>query len=226
MLLHNMSAQQSKEMSKSQKPKAKTPKLKIVEAENPVEKEENKVETQPPVKNRGTGAGGAKTNENGLSYEEKTDLKDRYNVVKPINKNINIVKFPESSKEYIVTKQNGFNKYLSTKIRSDIKPVHGAKRPDEVFIDEDNKVLFILEKKFQQVNGSKCECIQTYLLKIRNYKRRIPNYKIVYIYCLSEWFKTNCEAEIEDLDEDKIPYFWGSSETYKDDIINFILNYK
>ena len=33
--------------------------------------------------------------------------------------------------------------------------------------------------------------------------------------------------KIEYLDDVmKIPYFWGNSLTYKDDIINFIINYK
>ena len=62
--------------------------------------------------------------------------------------------------------------------------------------------------------------------KKRNYQRRIPGYKIVYLYCLSDWFKTNCMAEIEDLEEDNIPVFWGNSSSYKKDIIEFMLKYK
>ena len=31
--------------------------------------------------NRGTGAGGANTNKNGLPYEEMTDLRDKYTVI-------------------------------------------------------------------------------------------------------------------------------------------------
>lgn len=39
-------------------------------------------------------------------------------------------------------------------------------------------------------------------------------------------FKTNCEAEIQDLEEDPIPVFWGNEPTYKTDIIDFMVNYK
>jgi hypothetical protein len=186
----------------------------------------DKADNKITSKNRGTGAGGSNTNKNGLSYEELTDIKEKCNVKREIDKNTKIVTFDEDDREFVITKQNGFNTYMSTKIRKDIKALHGAKRPDEVIIDEKNKTIFILEKKFQQSSGSKCECIQAYFPKIRNYQKRIPDYKIVYVYCLSEWFKTNCEAEIECFVEDKIPYFWGNSETYKDDIIKFIINYK
>lgn len=81
------------------------------------------------------------------------------------------------------------------------------------YIDEDSKNFFIIEKKFQQGSDSVCEKIQT------------PDFNIIYIYCLSDWFKKNCEAEIEYLEFKNIPYFWGSSQTYKDDIINFITSY-
>ena len=85
---------------------------------------------------------------------------------------------------------------------------------------------FIIEKKFQQCSGSVCEKIQTPDFKLWQYSRTFPDYTIIYIYCLSDWFKKNCKAELEYLDFKNIPYFWGISETYKDDIINFILNYK
>ena len=43
--------------------------------------------------------------------------------------------------------------------------------------------------------------------------------------CLSEWFKDNCKAEMEYFHEKNIPVFWGNSETYKQDMIDFIVNY-
>ena len=51
-------------------------------------------------------------------------------------------------------------------------------------------------------------------------------YTVEYILCLSEWFKKNCEAEIEYFTYNKVPFFWGNSKTYKDDIIKFIISYK
>ena len=205
-----------KQQSKPKRIKIK--KKKPVLVESTTNKETN-------IKNKGTGAGGSKTTKNGSPYEDNTELNDHYTEIQT-NKHSKKIKFKGSDNIYVTTKQSDFNKYLNDKINTDIKALHGTKRPDEAFINENDKTIFIIEKKFQQTSGSKCECIQTATNKKRNYQKRIPEYKIVYIYCLSDWFKKNCEAEIEDLIEDKIPFFWGNNPTYKDDIINFILNYK
>ena len=177
------------------------------------------------TKNRGTGAGGLNTNKNGLSYEILTELNDRITILET-KKFSNKIKFDNNLKEYIKTKQSNLFKCMENEINKSVKKAHGCKNPDECYIDELNKILFIIEKKFQKHNGSVCEKIQTPDFKIWQYARTFPNYKIIYIYCLSDWFKENCEAEIEYLNYKNIPYFWGSSKTYKDDIINFIVNYK
>ena len=53
----------------------------------------------------------------------------------------------------------------------------GCKEPDECYIDNANKTMFIIEKKFQQVSGSVCEknpkwsfqtAIQQNISKIQN----------------------------------------------------------
>jgi hypothetical protein len=109
-------------------------------------------------------------------------------------------------------------------INKTISKGHGCKNPDECFIHKKEKKIFIIEKKFQQVNGSVCEKIQTPDFKIWQYSRTFPEYKIIYIYCLSDWFKSNCKAELEYLKYKNISVFWGSSPTYKNEIINFIIN--
>ena len=85
--------------------------------------------------------------------------------------------------------------------------------------------MFIIEKKFQQKPGSVCEKIQSADCKVWQYNRTFPEYKIVYIYCLSEWFKNNCKAELEYLAYKKIPVFWGNDINYKKKIIDFMINY-
>ena len=107
-----------------------------------------------------------------------------------------------------------------------ITKAHGCKNPDECLIDYTNKKMFIIEKKFQNVGGSVCEKIQTPDFKIWQYNRTFPTYEIIYIYCLSDWFKENCKAELEYLKYKKISVFWGNSPSYKNDIIDFIINYK
>ena len=184
-----------------------------------------KTEKEANIQNKGTGAGGSNTNKNGIPYEKITELDDKITIVKK-NKLSDIVKFNGSEKSFTKTQQSNFLKCMDDKINPNIKKAHGCKRPDECYIDEVCKNIFIIEKKFQQGAGSVCEKIQTPDFKVWQYSRLFPDYTIIYVYCLSDWFKKNCIAELEYLDFKEITYFWGSSETYKNDIINFILNYK
>ena len=177
------------------------------------------------IKNRGTGAGGSKTNKNGISYEKLTDLNTRLNVIKKLEFGC-IITFDNKERCFIKTQQSNFFKFMKDKTNTQITRGHGCKNPDECYVDEELKIIFIIEKKFQQCSGSVCEKIQTPEFKIWNYQRTFPGYKIVYVYCLSDWFKENCIAELEYLDFINIRYFWGNSESYKDDIIKFIINYK
>ena len=63
-------------------------------------------------------------------------------------------------------------------------------------------------------------------MKNWQYNRTFPEYKIVYAYCLSDWFKENCKAELEYLDYKNVPVFWGKDVDYKNKVVNFIVNYK
>ena len=198
--------------------------LKIKKIENVVSLETN-TSNSTTIENKGTGAGGSNTNKNGLSYEKITNLNDRIEIIKE-SKTSNQIKFNDCEITFIETKQANLFKYMKDKINKNITKAHGCKYPDECYIDEVSKNIFILEKKFQQNPGSVCEKIQTPDFKLWQYSRTFPDYNIVYVYCLSDWFKKNCIAELEYLDFRNIPYFWGSCETYKDDIINFIINYK
>lgn len=212
-------------LQRTQKAK-KRPKLRIVETS--ISEVKKETTTNKHVVNKGTGAGGSNTNKNGLQFEQVTELNQYYTILEIKDKNTKFIKFNDCDRDtvFVYTKKNGFNTYLGDKIKKEPPALHGTKQPDEVYIDEKNRNIFIVEKKFQQGGGSKCECLQTPDKKKRNISRRIPGYEIIYIYCLSEWFKKNCPGEIMDFEEDKIPYFWGSSENYKDDVINFIINYK
>tara|TARA_B100000524_G_scaffold341574_1_gene235786 strand:+ start:76 stop:786 length:711 start_codon:yes stop_codon:yes gene_type:complete len=181
----------------------------------------NKIKT-----NKGTGAGGSNTNKNGLPYEKITELKNEYTIIDS-KKHYKKIKFNNSDKEFIIVKQSGLFKYMENKINKDIVKAHGCKNPDECFIDELDKRIFIIEKKFQQTGGSVCEKIQTSNFKIWQYSRTFCHkYKIIFCYCLSNWFKENCKAEIEYLKFNKVPVFWGSDENYKKDIVKFILNFE
>lgn len=176
--------------------------------------------------NQGTGAGGENTNANGLPFENMTDLSTHHIIIHEgqFSKTIQFANL-NSEKQFIYTKQANFRRYMGDRIDNNILALHGARNPDEVYIDEVNHNIFIIEKKNQNTSGSKCECIQTAVNKQRNYNRRIPMYNVVYIYCLSPWFRDNCQAELDDLNEDNIPVFWGNEQNYKNDMIHFMINY-
>lgn len=216
-----MSTETTQNLSKSIKSTPKTIKIKKkshILHDLPINKEIN-------IKNKGTGAGGSNTNKNGLPYEKLTELDNRITIVEKA-KFSSKIKFEHNSQIFVKTKQSNLFKCMKDKIDITIPKAHGCKNPDECYIDNELKNIFIIEKKFQQCSGSVCEKIQTPDFKVWQYSRTFPDYNIIYIYCLSDWFKKNCIAELEYLNFKGIPYFWGSSETYKNDIINFIINYK
>ena len=174
--------------------------------------------------NKGTGAGGANTNKNGLPYEKLTDLQDKYKYYDLKN---NEVIFEGYDRKFIKTSKGVLHKYMKQigQMNQDILPAPGCKEPDEAYIDLENKIAYIIEKKFQQTSGSVDEKLQTGRFKKLQYKTLFSEFTIYYIYCLSDWFKKeDYKSTINYLKEDGIPIFWGSSETYKEEIIEFIHN--
>jgi hypothetical protein len=178
-------------------------------------------------KNRGTGAGGANTNRHGISYERITDLATEFTTIKKekTHKVIHFNSDDNQNRNYVRTRYNKFKKYMEPNMNKDFKFVHGSKKPDECYIDEITKTIFIIEKKFQQREGSVCEKIQSAPCKIWNYENAFPDYKIVYTYTLSDWFKRNCEGELNYLEKKNIPVFWGSDTDYKSKMVDYITTY-
>ena len=177
------------------------------------------------VKNRGTGAGGKNTNANGLSHEKKVCLMSEFEIIKE-EKLYNEIKFKGSSKTFKITRKAKFRKLLKESENTKVKAAHGCKEPDECYIDDTRKIIFIFEHKFQRCSGSVCEKIQTAEFKHYNYSRRYPDYKIVYSYILSSWFVDNCESELEYLKKKCIPVFINNSDNFKSDVVRMIINNK
>ena len=173
-------------------------------------------------KNKGTGAGGANTNKNGLPFEKSTELKSTCSVEKE-EKYADFVKFDDdkNKKVYCHIKEKKLLKYLVPKVPG----AHGCKQPDNCYIDQEEKIIFIIEKKMQKVSGSVGEKIQTGPFKREHYKEMYPDYEIVYIYCLSNFFKKSYEAELKYLKKEKIPVFWGEEPDYFKKLSDFIINF-
>ena len=194
-------------------------------------------------KNRGTGAGGANTNKNGLKFEENTNLKNSHIIIKNLKERISknkklkskaeIIKFPNSEKKFTYLTQHCFRLYMNKmKYTSDIYvnnptlELHGTKNPDTCYLNETDKILFWIEKKEQKIKGSVCEKLQTAETKKEHFKERYPEFKIEYCFVISSTLKEQCYGEIKYLKEKNIPIFFGNDIDYKTKIIDFIVNYK
>jgi hypothetical protein len=192
-----------------------------------VKQEKQSQKDQTKITNKGTGAGGGNTNKNGLAYEELTDLTDKLTKNITIKKGINEVEFEGYERKWIKASKDNLKKYMKEKgeLNDEPLPAPGCKEPDEAYVDPEQKIVFIIEKKFQQGPGSVDEKIQTGPFKLEHYKELFPNYKVYYMYCLSDWFKRDeYNSSVLYNNKNGVQTFWGGSETYKQDIIEFIHN--
>ena len=101
--------------------------------------------------------------------------------------------------------------------------LHGAKEPDDCFINPNTKVFNWIECKAQGQGGSVCEKLQTYSPKIRNLRERYPDYYINYIYVLEPYFRESCPKEIENIMEDNIKIIWSDDENFEEKLLSVIV---
>jgi hypothetical protein len=148
------------------------------------------------IQNRGTGAGGANTNLNGISFEKKTDNESRLLSAGFVRKIIPGSKSkhgyylereisPEESIIYLT--QGGLKSYFE-----DYFEIEMCRKPDEAYLfrNGDKYTLKILEKKNQNTEGS----VDTKLLAgkgfIDEYEFILgPNFTVKYAFCISEFLK-------------------------------------
>lgn len=101
--------------------------------------------------------------------------------------------------EKVSMKQSGIDlskhnlyKYL-TKIGKDWKEVISKKLlPDEAYFDEEERILYVYEKKFQQTSGSADEKPQTCAFKISQFRKLgdlLGAREVFYTYIFNDWFK-------------------------------------
>lgn len=160
-------------------------------------KENNMNIEQPEIINCGTGAGGSNTNYYGKKFEEKTCNQQRlldlgYTKHSFTNKQKNKYDYYLSKifedKTIIFVVQNGLKKYMKTKYNIEL-----FRCPDEAYIIEYNdgrKVIKILEKKEQKVDGS----VETKLWSGPSLKREYElvlgeTFEVIYGFCVSDFLK-------------------------------------
>lgn len=195
--------------------------------------------------NKGTGAGGANTNHNGLAFEELTNsekyLYDKGFTKKKMNKNKNgyyfelLGKQDDNFQSIIYMKQSGFKTYINKNID---KTISIYRNPDEAYLIKlkNNKYhLKIIEKKNQNVDGSVEDKLKTGSFNREEYILMFENFKditIDYSFCVSEFLEKKLESdEIKYLNIKKInekhniKTFYGNNTNYFDKLYEWINNF-
>lgn len=136
--------------------------------------------------------GGAKTNEVGLKFEQDTSLAEalRRASIKGVELDPKDFVYKNGQKiGFLAAKNQLYNRFL---YNLNIQAVVSKKLlPDEAFVNEINKTVYIIEKKFQHQPGTVDEKLQTCDFKLKQYKKlsQLKGYDAQYIFLLSDWFK-------------------------------------
>ena len=162
--------------------------------------------------------GGANTNRNGLHFEQTTSLNtalqnagfiiDNHFEVYDRNQ---LLGYSINQDEFstIFLRRNGINDRAINSKRW---------KPDEAFINEIDKTVYIIEKKFQHTSGSVDEKLATFPFKIREYRRLLDpiGYDLVFIYLLSsDWFDVPKYQDYYDyMDELGCPHYFDNLPLY------------
>ena len=168
--------------------------------------------------NKGTGAGGAKTNETGLAFEKINHVKNwiekkgyKLNLLCKSDKENSILYEIIENGEVIGYYGKQGKLYLALeKIEPLITNKYTKKvlskliNPDAFIISKKPKALTIFEKKWQQSSGSVDEKIQTAPFKVQMFEKLLKNFNIPvrYQYLLSNWFRNAQYRNVKEYYED------------------------
>lgn len=180
------------------------------------------------VKNKGTGAGGAKTNENGKKFEEKTNNEPRLleqgyekKILKKGTKNgYYLSKTFEDDKTVVFVSQSGLKTYIKEKYKIEL-----FRHPDEAYIieykDKKPKIL-ILEKKEQSVDGSVDTKLLTGPIFREEYEEALENkFDVEYAFCVNNYLQKNIMSQEKKyiifnkiMKKHNIPILFGDDDNY------------
>jgi hypothetical protein len=188
------------------------------------------------TENKGTGAGGANTNKTGKKFEEKTSNRERLlemgfieNVTQKYNQRF--VYLHKIMEEYsiVFVEQWDLQKYIKHNYNLDL-----FRNPDEAYIIEYNdgrKVIKILEKKTQNVEGSAETKLWSGPSLKREYEIVLEEFEVEYCFCVSEFLQKKILSNDKKyvilntiLQESNIQVLFGDDENYFDILDKWITN--
>lgn len=134
--------------------------------------------------------GGSKTNLNGLLFERETSLNELleangYNIInEEIYNEDNVLiglSIPKYKLyDYLNERKINYKDYISKKWL-----------PDEAFLNYKTRTIYIIEKKYQNSNGSVDEKLTNCDFKRKEYQKLFTplKIKVKYLYLFNDWFK-------------------------------------
>lgn len=143
------------------------------------------------ARNPNTVGGGARTNENGLHFEQTTELKDVFESHSNYTlKNDNVYNLEGELVATLYQKHSLYNNLLIPKGIDYRKYISKKLLPDDAILVHKTSTLFIIEKKFQSSAGSVDEKLQTCDFKKKQYTKLLSplGIKVEYGYYLCDWF--------------------------------------
>ena len=145
----------------------------------------------------GKGGGNTRT---GLVFEGKTDL-STFLCGQPHYSVVDHDVFYDGKKVAEIYKKHKFYNVFLKKLGVDWKKyISKQLLPDDSIFVLFNNTLFIIECKHQQIAGSVDEKLQTCDFKKKQYIKLFSelNYKVEFMYILSDWFRQECYKDTRD----------------------------
>jgi len=136
-----------------------------------------------------THGGGARTNLNGLAFEQNTSLEQA--LIESGYRVINNRLVYNGDELGIVTSKHGLYRHITEPNRIRWSEILSKKMlPDDLFFNFTNRTVYIIEKKFQNGAGSVDEKLQTCDFKLKQYQRLLAslNVTVRYMYIFNDWF--------------------------------------
>ncbi len=144
------------------------------------------------------GIGGANT-KTGLAFEGEVDFLTFIQKQKNYSVEDNTI-FYKGKKVGASFKKHGFYKFLKENGVDYGKIITRKILPDDAVFVVANNTMHILEIKFQEVEGSTDEKLQTCDFKIKQYRKLLSrlNMEVKYIYILNDWFRNDRYKDVLD----------------------------
>lgn len=147
--------------------------------------------------------GGSQTNANGLLFEQTTSLDEALKEAGFVIDDFRVYK-EGLQLGYSVSKSKLYSVFLKPN-GIDYRDYNSKQwQPDECFINEQNRVAYIIEKKFQNTSGSVDEKLPGCHFKMLEYRKLfLPlGFDVEYFYVFNDWFQQEQYADTKEYIKD------------------------